>query len=90
MLLNTFKYSFIKAFVYFLYFRSFILTKKETMAPRRAEEVPMKSRKAAFGCRLPSRLPPGEILTDITQNSWRLGDAIGCGGFGDVYLGKSL
>ncbi|XP_031779043.1 serine/threonine-protein kinase VRK1 [Nasonia vitripennis] len=55
------------------------------MAPRRAEDIPLK-RVAALGCRLPSRLPAGEILTDIKQNSWRLGDSIGCGGFGDVYL----
>lgn len=59
------------------------------MPPRRAEEIPLK-RVAALGCRLPSRLPAGEILTDITKNSWRLGDSIGCGGFGDVYLGKIL
>ena len=59
------------------------------MAPRRADEITLK-RVAALGCRLPSRLPPGEILTDITQNKWRLGDSIGCGGFGDVYLGMLL
>lgn len=59
------------------------------MPPRRAEEIPLK-RVAALGCRLPSRLPAGEILTDITQNSWRLGDSIGSGGFGDVYLGILL
>ncbi|KAK0082161.1 hypothetical protein PV326_007312 [Microctonus aethiopoides] len=55
------------------------------MAPRRAEECPMK-RVAAPGCRLPSRLPPGEILTDITQKEWKLGPRLGCGGFGDIYL----
>lgn len=57
------------------------------MAPRRLEEIPVK-RMPALGCRLASRLPRGEILTDITQNKWRLGDGIGCGGFGDIYLGK--
>ncbi|XP_051153821.1 serine/threonine-protein kinase VRK1-like [Leptopilina boulardi] len=55
------------------------------MAPRRLEEIPVK-RIAAFGCRLSSRLPRGEILTDITENKWRIGDPIGCGGFGDIYL----
>ncbi|XP_014214898.1 serine/threonine-protein kinase VRK1-like [Copidosoma floridanum] len=58
------------------------------MAPRRAEEFPLK-RVAALGCRLPSRLPAGEILTDITGNLWRLGNSIGCGGFGDVYLASN-
>ncbi|XP_066597581.1 serine/threonine-protein kinase VRK1-like isoform X2 [Prorops nasuta] len=55
------------------------------MAPRRAEEVPVK-RVAALGCKLPQQLPAGEILTDITQKKWKLGGAIGYGGFGDIYL----
>ena len=57
------------------------------MPPRRAEEIPLK-RASTIGVKLSSGLPPGEILTDITQNSWRLGNPIGCGGFGDVYLGN--
>ncbi|XP_076641551.1 serine/threonine-protein kinase VRK1 isoform X2 [Halictus rubicundus] len=55
------------------------------MAPRRVEEIPAK-RVAASGCKLPEQLPEGEILTDITQNKWRLGQTIGYGGFGDIYL----
>ncbi|XP_076750468.1 serine/threonine-protein kinase VRK1 [Xylocopa sonorina] len=58
------------------------------MAPRRVEEVPVK-RVAALGCKLPEQLPPGVILTDITQKKWRLGHAIGYGGFGDIYLASS-
>ncbi|XP_076175702.1 serine/threonine-protein kinase VRK1 [Ptiloglossa arizonensis] len=55
------------------------------MAPRRAEEIHVK-RVAALGCKLPDQLPAGEILTDITQNKWKLGHTIGYGGFGDIYL----
>ena len=58
------------------------------MAPRRVEEIPVK-RVAASGCKLPDQLPAGEILTDITQKKWKLGPAIGYGGFGDVYLASS-
>ncbi|KAL0116529.1 hypothetical protein PUN28_009888 [Cardiocondyla obscurior] len=58
------------------------------MPPRRAEEVPIK-RVAAAGCKLPAQLPVGEILTDITQNKWRLGNTIGYGGFGDIYLASN-
>ncbi|KAG5319401.1 VRK1 kinase, partial [Pseudoatta argentina] len=58
------------------------------MPPRRAEDVPMK-RIAAAGCKLPAQLPAGEILTDITQNKWRLGNTIGYGGFGDIYLASN-
>lgn len=55
------------------------------MAPGKVEEVPAK-RIAAPGCKLPVKLPADQILTDITQNKWRLGNTIGYGGFGDIYL----
>ncbi|XP_012234533.1 serine/threonine-protein kinase VRK1-like [Linepithema humile] len=58
------------------------------MPPRRAEDVPVK-RAAAAGCKLPMQLPAGEILTDITQNKWKLGNTIGYGGFGDIYLASN-
>jgi len=44
---------------------------------------------APNGYRLPDRIKEGEILTDMTQKQWRLGRAIGVGGFGEIYLGKS-
>lgn len=46
-------------------------------------------RVAAAGRKLPAQLPAGEILTDITQNKWRLGNTIGYGGFGDIYLASN-
>lgn len=58
------------------------------MAPKRGEEISVK-RVAALGCKLPDQLPAGEILTDITQNKWKLGHAIGYGGFGDIYLASN-
>ncbi|XP_053999545.1 serine/threonine-protein kinase VRK1-like [Hylaeus anthracinus] len=58
------------------------------MAPKRAEEIHVK-RVAALGCKLPNQLPAGEILTDITQNKWKLGHTIGYGGFGDIYLASN-
>ncbi|XP_076237085.1 serine/threonine-protein kinase VRK1 isoform X2 [Calliopsis andreniformis] len=58
------------------------------MAPRRVEEIAVK-RVAAAGCKLPDPLPAGEILTDITQNKWKLGHSIGYGGFGDIYLASN-
>lgn len=58
------------------------------MALQRAEEVVPVKRVAAPGCRLPTRFPAGEILTDVTQRQWRLGQTIGHGGFGDIYLGE--
>lgn len=55
------------------------------MARHRSEEA---KRVAAPGCKLPARLPAGEILTDIRLNKWIIGNPIGWGGFGDIYLGK--
>lgn len=45
-----------------------------------------KPRFAANGNRLPDPLPYGLILTDVTKNKWRLGRAVGLGGFGEIYL----
>ncbi|KAL3874653.1 hypothetical protein ACJMK2_037635 [Sinanodonta woodiana] len=35
---------------------------------------------------LPEKFPNGEILKDLTKREWRLGDVIGQGGFGLIYL----
>lgn len=55
----------------------------------------MKRRALAF--EIPSKklclaksIPEGEVLTDLMDNKWKLGSAIGIGGFGEIYLGKYL
>ena len=48
-----------------------------TMAPRKPS-VP----KAAA---LPPPLPKGLVMLDLTRREWRLGEAIGSGGFGQIY-----
>lgn len=40
--------------------------------------------------KLAEEFPPGEVLTDTAKKSWKLGAPIGQGGFGLLYLGKSL
>ncbi|XP_029846977.2 serine/threonine-protein kinase VRK1 [Ixodes scapularis] len=45
-----------------------------------------QARVGANGHRLPERLPAGEVLTDVTKRQWRLGKAVGLGGFGEIYL----
>ncbi|XP_065183608.1 serine/threonine-protein kinase VRK1-like [Sycon ciliatum] len=32
------------------------------------------------------QLPPGETLTDLRKHSWKVGNPIGRGGFGEIYL----
>lgn len=32
------------------------------------------------------KLPPGTVLTDLTKKKWRLGELVGWGGFGAIYL----
>ena len=44
------------------------------------------SKKAQYGCQLAPRLPQGIKLVDVRRQEWRLGKAIGSGGFGDIYL----
>ncbi|XP_064483718.1 serine/threonine-protein kinase VRK1-like isoform X2 [Ornithodoros turicata] len=52
-------------------------------APKKAASAP---RIASNGHRLPDPLPQGVILTDVTKKQWRLGCAVGLGGFGEIYL----
>lgn len=42
-------------------------------------------KKAANGYKLAEVLPAGEILVDLRKKSWRLGVAVGQGGFGRIY-----
>jgi len=58
------------------------------MAPRRpVVAVPEpKKRMSPNGVRLPDPISEGELLTDITLKTWRLGRSIGLGGFGEIYL----
>ena len=55
-------------------------------APAAKGHVPVKK-----GPRKPRgmvKLPPGTVLTDLTKKKWRLGELVGWGGFGAIYLGK--
>ena len=42
-------------------------------------------RRSPNGFLLPDPLPPGWILRDNAGQAWRLGKAIGLGGFGEIY-----
>ncbi|XP_076284532.1 serine/threonine-protein kinase VRK1 [Lasioglossum baleicum] len=44
---------------------------------------PRKRKPKAY--KLPDRISPGEILTDMTKKQWILGESVGIGGFGEVY-----
>lgn len=37
---------------------------------------------------LAKSIPQGEILTDLRSKKWKLGPAVGIGGFGEIYLGN--
>lgn len=39
---------------------------------------------------LTKSIPQGEILTDLRSKKWKLGPAVGIGGFGEIYLGKYI
>jgi len=47
---------------------------------------PKKAKKTAAGYRMPDHLPPGTILTDLAKKQWVLGQSVGTGGFGEIYL----
>ena len=37
---------------------------------------------------MPDPLPEGEVLKDVRKKEWKLGSALGSGGFGLIYRGK--
>ena len=47
-----------------------------------------KKGKSAGGPVASIRLPKTEELTDWRRRSWKVGDSIGAGGFGEIYLGN--
>ena len=53
-----------------------LLTAKKPRAPKGAYQ-------------LAEKFPEGEIMTDLFKKQWRLGKAIGSGGFGLLYLGET-
>jgi vaccinia related kinase len=61
---------------------------RRTAEPSAGAEIEPKKRLASNGNRLPDPIREGEMLTDITENQWKLGKSIGVGGFGEIYLGK--
>ncbi|XP_077303035.1 back seat driver [Arctopsyche grandis] len=64
----------------------------DTDATTAVEPARKRTRTMSESCELNSSviidrpLPPGEILTDVTQKQWRIGKPIGCGSFGEIYL----
>lgn len=60
-------------------------TSSADTSPARA---PRKSAKKAY--KVPDPLPTGEVLVDLLQQRWQLGQQIGQGGFGLIYSARSL
>lgn len=56
-------------------------TKKPAAAPRK---------KKANGYQMPVKIPNGEILTDVAKKQWKIGQSIGIGGFGEIYLAAAV
>ncbi|XP_063605726.1 serine/threonine-protein kinase VRK1-like isoform X1 [Penaeus indicus] len=66
------------------------------MAPRRGatankggSKAAPKKRVAANGFKLPDPIAPGVVVTDIAKKNWRIGNSIGVGGFGEIYLASN-
>lgn len=60
------------------------LGKKKAPAAKGPVPVKKKPRKP----RGMVKLPPGTVLTDLAKKKWCLGELVGWGGFGAIYLGK--
>lgn len=56
--------------------------------PPKSKAVGAKKARAPAKRKLAEEFPPGEVLTDNAKKKWKLGSAVGQGGFGLLYLGK--
>ena len=50
--------------------------------------ISAKKPRATKGHKLAEQFPAGEVLCDLCKKKWKLGNVIGQGGFGLIYLGK--
>lgn len=48
--------------------------------------MPPKGKRGPKAYKLPDPIPPGEILTDLYKKQWKLGQPVGQGGFGVLYM----
>jgi len=59
------------------------------MPPKANAAANKAGRKAANGYKLPAPLPAGEVLkAPHAKKEWMLGQSIGVGGFGEIYLAR--
>jgi len=57
------------------------------MPPRQPIDFPVVKKKPCSGSsRSQDFMKPGEVLTDVSNNQWKLGKLIGIGAFGDIFL----
>lgn len=56
--------------------------------PPKAKANGVKKARAPPKRKLAEEFPPGEVLTDNAKKRWKLGQPVGKGGFGLLYLGK--
>ncbi|CAN0308269.1 unnamed protein product, partial [Lampetra planeri] len=59
---------------------------RPTRSPARSLLTMAPKRKAGGLHKLPELLAPGEVLSDVVKKEWKLGRAVGEGGFGRLYL----
>lgn len=59
-------------------------TKPSNAATKAAPKKAPPKRKAN-GYQMPEPIPIASIFTDLSKQQWKIGPAIGSGGFGDIY-----
>ena len=59
--------------------------KEEDEEPDDEVQINQTPRRSPNGYILPDPLPKGLVIKDVRKNRWRIGKAIGLGGFGEIY-----
>ncbi|KAF4526626.1 hypothetical protein B566_EDAN015395 [Ephemera danica] len=64
-----------------------VVKKHSLRMPRQSvEEQEAPNKRMLAGNKLVTHVPEGTIVTDLQQKKWRIGKAVGVGGFGEIYL----
>lgn len=58
---------------------------KTTNAATKAAPKKAPAKRKANGYQTPEAIPLGDVFTDLQKQQWKIGPAIGSGGFGDIY-----
>lgn len=60
-------------------------TTSKAIAAKKAPNKKPSVKRKANAYQMPESIAPGELMTDLSKQQWKIGPSIGVGGFGEIY-----